>query len=151
MSDIVSYSMAGDIAVVNINSPPVNAVDQSVRAGLKQAFTELRGKPGITAIVLACAGRTFVAGADIKEFDTGIAAPGYHEILRLIEDSPVPVIAAVHGTALAPGPKLPSAVITALPTRQRASACRNFRWASFPGPAAPSACRVSWRLRWRST
>ena len=106
MSDIVSYSMSGDIAVVNINSPPVNAVDQSVRAGLKQVFTELRGKNEIRAIVLACAGRTFVAGADIKEFDTGIAAPGYHEVLRLIEDSPVPVIAAVHGTALGAGTEI---------------------------------------------
>ena len=106
MSDVVSYSMSGDIAVVNINSPPVNAVDQSVRAGLQHTFGELRGKPGITAIVLACAGKTFVAGADIKEFDTGIAAPGYHEVLRLIEDSPVPVIAAVHGTALGAGTEI---------------------------------------------
>ncbi len=106
MSEIVSYSLSGDIAVVNIDSPPVNAVDQSVRAGLKQVFTELRGKPEIRAIVLACAGRTFVAGADIKEFDTGIAAPGYHEVLRLIEDSPVPVIAAVHGTALGAGTEI---------------------------------------------
>lgn len=106
MSDVVSISMSGDIAVVSIDSPPVNAVNQSVRAGLKQAFTELRGEPGVRAIVLACAGRTFVAGADIKEFETGIAAPGYHEVLRLIEDSPVPVIAAVHGTALGAGTEI---------------------------------------------
>ena len=55
------------------------------------------------AIVLACAGNTFIAGADIKEFDTGIAEPAYHEVFRLIEDSPVPVIAAIHGTALGAG------------------------------------------------
>ncbi|MEI6735130.1 MAG: 3-hydroxyacyl-CoA dehydrogenase NAD-binding domain-containing protein, partial [Comamonadaceae bacterium] len=86
-----------------IDSPPVNAVDQAMRAGLKKTFTELRGQAGVNAIVLACAGKTFVAGADIKEFDTGIAEPGYHEVLRLIEDSAVPVVAAVHGTALGGG------------------------------------------------
>ncbi len=106
MNKAVTYSMENDIAIVMIDSPPVNAVDQSVRAGLKQVFTELREKSGINAIVLGCAGKTFVAGADIKEFNTGIAAPGYHEVLRLIEDSPVPVIAAVHGTALGAGTEI---------------------------------------------
>jgi 3-hydroxyacyl-CoA dehydrogenase len=106
MNETVTYSIDGDIAVVMIDSQPVNAVDQSVRAGLKQVFTELRGKSAIKAIVLGCAGKTFVAGADIKEFDTGIAAPGYHEVLRLIEDSPVPVVAAVHGTALGAGTEI---------------------------------------------
>jgi 3-hydroxyacyl-CoA dehydrogenase len=106
VSNVVSYSLSGDIAVVSIDSPPVNAVNQSVRAGLKQVFTELRGKSAIKAIVFSCAGKTFIAGADIKEFDTGIAAPGYHEVLRLIEDSPVPVIAAVQGTALGAGTEI---------------------------------------------
>jgi 3-hydroxyacyl-CoA dehydrogenase len=106
VSKVVSYSLSGAIAVVMIDNPPVNAVNQAVRAGLKQVFTELRGKPGVKAIVLACAGKTFVAGADLKEFDTGIAEPGYHEVLRLIEDNPVPVIAAVHGTALGGGTEI---------------------------------------------
>jgi 3-hydroxyacyl-CoA dehydrogenase len=106
VSEAVSFSIDGEIAVVTIDSPPVNAVNQGVRAGLKRAFTALREQPGIKAIVLGCAGKTFVAGADIKEFDTGIAAPGYHEVLRLIEDSPVPVVAAVHGTALGAGTEI---------------------------------------------
>ena len=106
MSEEVRYSMTGDIAVVMIDSPPVNAVNQRVRAGLKRTFTELRGKAGLKAIVVGCAGKTFVAGADIKEFDTGIAEPGYHEVLRLIEDSPVPVVAAVQGTALGAGTEI---------------------------------------------
>jgi 3-hydroxyacyl-CoA dehydrogenase len=106
VSEAVSYSTAGEIATVMIDSAPVNAVNQGVRAGLKRVFTELRDKPGVKAIVLGCAGKTFVAGADIKEFDTGIAAPGYHEVLRLIEDSPVPVVAAVHGTALGAGTEI---------------------------------------------
>ena len=106
MNKIVTYSIDGDIAVVMIDSPPVNAVNQAVRAGLKQTFSELRDKSGIKAIVLGCAGKTFVAGADLKEFDTGIAAPGYHEVTRLIEDSRVPVVAAVHGTALGAGTEI---------------------------------------------
>ena len=103
MGEIVSTSLSDGIAVVRVDKPPVNAMDQSVRAGLKRAFSELRAKPDVKAIVLACAGRTFIAGADIKEFDTGIAEPGYHEVFRFIEDSPVPVIAAIHGTALGAG------------------------------------------------
>ena len=103
MGEVVSTSLSNGIAVVRVDKPPVNAMDQSVRAGLKRAFSELRAKPEVKAIVLACAGRTFIAGADIKEFDTGIAEPGYHEVFRLIEDSPVPVIAAIHGTALGAG------------------------------------------------
>ncbi|MBI5909937.1 MAG: enoyl-CoA hydratase/isomerase family protein [Betaproteobacteria bacterium] len=103
MGEVVSTGLSDDIAVVRVDKPPVNAMDQSVRAGLKRAFSELRANPDIKAIVLACAGRTFIAGADIKEFDTGIDEPGYHEVFRLIEDSPVPVIAAVHGTALGAG------------------------------------------------
>ena len=106
MRNVVSYSLSGAIAVVMIDRPPVNAVNQSVRSGLKQVFTELRGKSGVKVIVLACAGKTFIAGADLKEFDTGIAEPGYHEVLRLIEDSPVPVIAAVQGTALGGGTEI---------------------------------------------
>lgn len=106
MNNAVTCSMHDDIAVVMIDSPPVNAVNQAVRAGLKQCFTTLCGQPGVRAIVLGCAGKSFVSGADIKEFDTGIAAPGYHEVLRLIEDSPVPVVAAVHGTALGAGTEI---------------------------------------------
>jgi 3-hydroxyacyl-CoA dehydrogenase len=103
MGQVVGTSVRDGIALVRVDKPPVNAMDQSVRAGLKRAFGELRGKPEVKAIVLACAGRTFIAGADIKEFDTGIADPGFHEVLKLIEDSPVPVIAAIHGTALGAG------------------------------------------------
>jgi len=106
MGEIVSCSLEDGVAVVRIDNPPVNAMDRGVRAGLDKVFTELKARKDINAIVLGCAGRTFVAGADIKEFDTGIAEPGFHKVLRLIEDSPVPVVAAVHGTALGAGTEL---------------------------------------------
>ena len=89
MGEVVHTSLTDGIALVRIDKPPVNAMDQGVRAGLKRAFKELRGKSEVKAIVLACAGRSFIAGADIKEFDTGIAEPGYHELFELIENSPV--------------------------------------------------------------
>ncbi|MFZ5510669.1 MAG: enoyl-CoA hydratase/isomerase family protein, partial [Pseudomonadota bacterium] len=106
MSEVVSLSLLGDVALVTIDSPPVNAMDQALRAGLKQVFRELHANRDVRAIVLACRGKTFIAGADIKEFDTGIAEPGYHEVFRLIEDSPAPVVAAVHGTALGAGTEI---------------------------------------------
>lgn len=106
MSDAVRYSVADGIAVVTIDSPPVNAINRAVRSGLEQAFTALHTHADVQAIVFACAGRTFAAGADIKEFDTGIGEPGYLAVYRLIDDSPCPVVAAVHGTALSGGTEL---------------------------------------------
>ncbi len=106
MSEVISVSVIDSIAVVKVDRPPVNAIDQAVRKGLLREFNELRTRTDVKAIVLGCAGQTFFAGADIKEFDTGIRAPGYHEVFRLIEDSPVPVVAAVHGTALGAGTEI---------------------------------------------
>ncbi len=108
-----------------------------------ECFESLRGKPEVKAVVLACAGKTFLSGGDMREFETGMHEPGYHEVLRLIEDSAVPVVAALHGTAMGGG------VETALACHYRVaagrnahSACPRSRWASFPAPAARSACRA---------
>ncbi|MFZ2908665.1 MAG: 3-hydroxyacyl-CoA dehydrogenase NAD-binding domain-containing protein [Candidatus Desulfobacillus denitrificans] len=103
MSELVSVSMQGEVAVVTVDSPPVNTLTREVRAGLEAAFESLRGRAGVRAVVLACAGRTFLSGGDMREFETGVQAPGYHEVLRLIEDSPVPVVAALHGTVMGGG------------------------------------------------
>jgi 3-hydroxyacyl-CoA dehydrogenase len=81
----------------------VNTLSREVRAGLKAAFESLRGNPAVKAAVLACAGRTFLSGGDMREFETGVQEPGYHEVLRLIEDSPVPVVAALYGTVMGGG------------------------------------------------
>jgi len=103
MNELVSVSMQDGIAVVTVDSPPVNTLSRDVRAGLKTAFESLRGKAEVKAIVLACAGKTFLSGGDMREFETGILAPGYHEVLRLIEDSAAPVVAALHGTVMGGG------------------------------------------------
>ena len=103
MSEVVNVSMQGEIAVVTVDSPPVNTLSRDVRAGLKECFASLRGRPEVKAVVLACAGKTFLSGGDMREFETGILEPGYHEVLRLIEDSTVPVVAALYGTVMGGG------------------------------------------------
>ena len=103
MNDIVTVEVTDDIALVIISNPPVNAINQKVRSGLMTAFQTVDQDNNIRAVVLKCAGRTFMAGADIKEFDEPIAEPGYHEVFRVIESCSKPVIAAMHGTALGAG------------------------------------------------
>jgi len=106
MQEVVKWSAVNGVAVVKIDNPPVNAANRAVRTGLHKCFSEINARPDIAAVVVACEGRTFVAGADISEFDTGIAPPGFHEVFRLIEDFSRPVVAAVHGTALGGGAEL---------------------------------------------
>ncbi len=103
MSEVVTHSIEDGIAVVTVDSPPVNTLTREVRAGLKKSFEALRGRADVKAVVLACAGKTFLSGGDMREFETGVQEPGYHEVLRLIEDSPVPVVAALYGTAMGGG------------------------------------------------
>jgi len=102
MSEPVQFRLEGDVAVVTADNPPVNALSQPVRAGLLSAFEQARATD-CRAIVLACAGRTFFAGADISEFGKPPADPWLPQVLQAIEASPVPVIAAIHGTALGGG------------------------------------------------
>ena len=93
----------GDIAVVTIDNPPVNALKHEVRAGLIEAFQRVRNDAGVKAAVLACAGRTFSAGADISEFGKPRRSPGLIEVIETIEETGKPVVAALHGTPLGGG------------------------------------------------
>jgi 3-hydroxyacyl-CoA dehydrogenase len=106
MSDVVTLSVSDRIATVTIDSPPVNAADYPVRAGIQKAFQDLAGRSDFDAVVVVCAGRTFMAGADIGEFDTGIKAPHHQDLFNLVEDCAKPVVAALHGTALGAGTEL---------------------------------------------
>jgi 3-hydroxyacyl-CoA dehydrogenase len=99
----VDLDRRGRVAVLTVNNPPVNALSQHVRQGLRDGVPQAIADPAVSAIVIVCAGRTFIAGADITEFGKPPAAPGLHEVLDLIENSPKPVVAAVHGTALGGG------------------------------------------------
>ena len=99
----VDFDRRGRIAVLTVNNPPVNALSQHVRQGLRDGIKQAGADPAVGAIVIVCAGRTFIAGADITEFGKPPKEPGFHEVLDLIEQSPKPVVAAVHGTALGGG------------------------------------------------
>ena len=99
----VDLERRGRVAVLTVNNPPVNALSHHVRKGLHDGLTQAIGDASAQAIVIVCAGRTFIAGADITEFGKPPAPPSLHDMLGLIESSPKPVVAAVHGTALGGG------------------------------------------------
>jgi 3-hydroxyacyl-CoA dehydrogenase len=92
-----------DVAVVTADNPPVNALKYEVRAGLTQALAHARDDDAVSAVVIACAGRTFFAGADITEFGKPPQAPSLHDVIAAIEAMPKPVVAALHGTTLGGG------------------------------------------------
>src|SRR5690606_16588197 len=93
----------GPIRSIIINNPPVNATSADVRRGLHRLIDEADRDSGTEAIVIACAGNTFIAGADIKEFGKPPIDPHLSEVIAAIEACRKPVIAAIHGTALGGG------------------------------------------------
>jgi len=102
MNDLVNYVTDGKIGVITVNNPPVNALSQAVRQGLLDAIRTAAGD-NTEAVLIHCEGRTFIAGADIKEFGKPHAEPLLPDLLNEIEASDKIVVAAVHGTALGGG------------------------------------------------
>ncbi len=103
MTSPVRYRVEGDIAVISTDNPPVNALGHAVRSGLLDAMERASTDTTVRAIVVACEGRTFFAGADIREFGKPAQSPSLPEVLNAIEASAKPVVAALHGTALGGG------------------------------------------------
>lgn len=99
----VSIEHRGEIAVVIVDNPPVNALSKAVRQALFDAVEALDADPSIKAVVLACAGRTFIAGADVSEFGKPPEPPHLPDIVARIERAEKPWVAAVHGSALGGG------------------------------------------------
>ena len=103
INPVADLTIDGEVATVTINSPPVNALSQAVRDGLRRGVEAAAANEAVKAIVIICAGRTFIAGADITEFGKPHAAPSLPDVLDLIENASKPVVAALHGTALGGG------------------------------------------------
>ncbi len=99
----VDLSRQGDVALVTMTNPPVNAMKHEQREGLLRAFEQLRGEAGLRAVVLAGSRRAFSGGADITEFGAPPRSPILNELIAAIEDLPVPVVAAISGVALGGG------------------------------------------------
>ncbi len=108
MSELVSLTKDGEVAVITINNPPVNALSPGVPEGIGSSIAEIARDDSIKAAILIGSGQTFIAGADIKEFGkitSGQRREGINflDLLLSIEDSEKPVIAAIHGTAFGGG------------------------------------------------
>jgi 3-hydroxyacyl-CoA dehydrogenase len=97
---VIDLTLEGEVAVLTIDSPPVNALSAAVRDGLSQGLAQAIANPAAKAIVLMGAGRTFSAGADIAEFGKPPKGVGLLDLEAQIETAPKPAVAAIHGTAL---------------------------------------------------
>src|SRR5580658_8580209 len=103
INEVTDLTVDGEIATITIDSPPVNALSVKVRDGVKRAVESAEADGAVKAIVLICAGRTFIAGADISEFGKPPREPNLPSVLDRIENATKPVVAAIHGTALGGG------------------------------------------------
>src|SRR5262245_58951389 len=108
MSELVSFSNHDGVGVITVDNPPVNALSPGVPEGILAAVRNAQTDSSIKALILIGAGRTFIAGADIKEFGKITSgerseALGLAEVILGIEDSAKPVICAIHGTAFGGG------------------------------------------------
>ena len=103
MPATISYEVTDGIAVITIDNPPVNAMSAAVRKGCWEALDRLAADDSARAAVLICAGRTFIAGADITEFDKPIVDPWLPDVVEKFEASEKLIVAAIHGTALGGG------------------------------------------------
>jgi 3-hydroxyacyl-CoA dehydrogenase len=106
MSEAVRSERQGDVAVIVIDNPPVNAASAAVRQGLLRAIETFESDPQLRAAIIRCDGRTFVAGADIREFRKPAEPPRLGDLCDRIEACSKPVVAALHGTALGGGLEL---------------------------------------------
>ncbi|ODT83722.1 MAG: 3-hydroxyacyl-CoA dehydrogenase [Pelagibacterium sp. SCN 64-44] len=103
MSGVVRSERDGDVAVLIVDNPPINAGSHAVRAGLFSAIEAAARADDIAAIVIIGAGKTFIAGSDLREFGQPIADPQLPAVIAAIEACPKPVVAALHGAALGGG------------------------------------------------
>jgi len=102
------YQMHGAVAVITLDNPPVNGLGYEVRTGIVVGIDRAQADPDVHAIVIIGSAELFSGGADIREFDTprATAEPTLHTVIRMIEASPKPVIAALGGVCMGGGLEL---------------------------------------------
>ena len=103
INPVTDLAREGEIAVITVNSPPVNALSLIVREGLIAAFAEAEADPAAKATLLICAGRTFIAGADISEFGKAQTGASFRDVQDAMDAAKKPIVVAIHGTALGGG------------------------------------------------
>jgi 3-hydroxyacyl-CoA dehydrogenase len=108
MPPSVELAINDGVALIHINNPPVNALSAGVSEGLRAAIEDAEGRPDVRALVIAGAGKTFIAGADIQDLEhaawsDAASAPDFHDLLQCVEDCRKPVVMAIHGMALGGG------------------------------------------------
>ena len=148
MTDAVLRSTEGRIGILTVNNPPVNALAAAVRNGIKEGVEAFGQDPNIDAIVLIGGGRTFIAGADIREFGKPPSGANLNDVIATMENCPKIVVAALHGTPLGGG------LETALGAHYRVVAADHARRPArgpsrhparrrrHAAPAAPHRCEV---------
>jgi 3-hydroxyacyl-CoA dehydrogenase len=155
MGELLHYTITDRVAVVTIDNPPVNALSPAVWTGIDEAVARANADAAADAIVLIGAGTTFIAGADIKVFDvlktrddSMKRSAGTHELLRRLEDSAKPLVAAIHGNALGGGMEVAMSCHFRVAARD-AKVGQQSSLGIIPAPAAPSGC-LGWPApRWR--
>ncbi len=103
ITDMVSMETEDGIAVVTVDNPPVNALSAGVRTGLYEAVTQADADDSVKAILIMCAGRTYIAGADIREFGQAAGGAPLSDAHAAIENASKPVVSSIHGTAFGGG------------------------------------------------
>lgn len=138
----ISTRKHGDVLIILSNNPPVNALSTAVRQGLVDAIAQAEADETVNAVVIACEGQTFFAGADITEFGKPPQQPWLPMVVDTIENCSKPVVAAIHGTALGGASKSLWPATTALPTQARSLALRRLSLAFCPERVGRSGCRA---------
>ncbi|MBV8259785.1 MAG: enoyl-CoA hydratase/isomerase family protein, partial [Paraburkholderia sp.] len=104
----VDYTIRDGVAVITLNNPPVNGLGHSTRAGIVEGLARAANDPAVSAIVITGAGKAFSGGADITEFNTpkAMQEPTLHTVIKEVEKSAKPVVAAIHSVAMGGGLEL---------------------------------------------